>query len=79
MTAYCEIAAQSAYDMFSSIVSNCQFSVSHLGFWSGNFFLIAPFPDHCLLVPFDEDDTIMFVVSMNTHAFPRNTQCPFKK
>ena len=24
---------------------------SHLGFWSGNFFLIAPFPDHCLLVP----------------------------
>ena len=25
---------------------------SHLGFWSGNFFLIAPFPDLCLLVPF---------------------------
>ena len=25
---------------------------SHYGFWSGNFFLIAPFPDHCLLVPF---------------------------
>ena len=25
---------------------------SHLGFWSGNFILIAPFPDHCLLVPF---------------------------
>ena len=24
----------------------------HLGFWSDNFFLIAPFPDHCLLVPF---------------------------
>ena len=23
-----------------------------LGLWSGNFFLIAPFPDHCLLVPF---------------------------
>ena len=22
-----------------------------LGLWSGNFFLIAPFPDHCLLVP----------------------------
>ena len=20
-------------------------------FWSGDFFLIAPFPDHCLLVP----------------------------
>ena len=27
---------------------------SHLGFWSGNLFLIAPFPDLCLLVPFDD-------------------------
>ena len=25
---------------------------SHLGFWSGNLFLIATFPDLCLLVPF---------------------------
>ena len=25
---------------------------SHLGFWSGSHFLIAPFPDLCLLVPF---------------------------
>ena len=35
-------------------VPNCRFGVSHLGFWSGNFFLIAiaPFLDHCLLVPF---------------------------
>ena len=24
---------------------------SHLGFWNGNLFLIAPFPDLCLLVP----------------------------
>ena len=24
---------------------------SHLGFWSGNLFLIARFPDLCLLVP----------------------------
>ena len=23
---------------------------SHLGFYSGNFFLIAQFPDHCLLL-----------------------------
>ena len=28
------------------------FFFSHLGFWSGNLFLIAPFPDLCLLVPF---------------------------
>ena len=27
---------------------------SHLGFWSGNLFLIAPFPDLCLLVPFQD-------------------------
>ena len=26
--------------------------ISHLGFWSVNLFLIAPFPDLCLLVPF---------------------------
>ena len=25
---------------------------SHLGFWSGGLFLIAPFPDLCLLVLF---------------------------
>ena len=25
---------------------------SHLGFWSGDLFLIAPLPDLCLLVPF---------------------------
>ena len=25
---------------------------SHLSFWSGNLFLVAPFPDLCLLVPF---------------------------
>ena len=28
---------------------------SSLGFWSGNLFLIAPFPDRCLLVPFCAD------------------------
>ena len=28
------------------------FFFSHLGFWSGNLFLIAPFPDLCLLVLF---------------------------
>ena len=29
---------------------------SHLGFWSGNLFLIAPFPDLCLLVPFSDSN-----------------------
>ena len=46
-----KIAAHSAYEMFSwymyLIVS---LFFSHLGFWSGNLFLIAHFPDLCLLV-----------------------------
>ena len=49
-----EIAAHSAFDMFSKysyLIVNLAFS--HLGIWSLNFFLIAPFPDHCLFVPFN--------------------------
>ena len=53
MAAYWGIAAHSAYDMFSGYkyLSVINF-FPPLGLWSGNFFLIAPFPDHCLLVPF---------------------------
>ena len=50
MAAYWEIAAHSAYYMFpkyKNLIVNLVFS--HLGVWSGNVFLIAPFPDHCLL------------------------------
>ena len=53
MATYWEIAAHSAYDMFlwyKYLIVSLVFS--HLGFWSGNLFLIAPFPDLCLLVPF---------------------------
>ena len=35
---------------------------SHLGFWSGNLFLIAPFPDLCLLVPLDIILGLFFVI-----------------
>ena len=48
-----KIAAHSAYDMVSwykYLIVNVVFS--HLGFRSGNLFLIVPFPDLCLLVPF---------------------------
>ena len=48
-----KIAAHSAYEMFSwykYLIVSLVFS--HLGFWSGNLFLIAPLPDLCLLVPF---------------------------
>ena len=47
-----KIAAHSAYDIFSwykFLIVNLVFS--HLGFWSANLFLIATFPDLCLLVP----------------------------
>ena len=48
-----KIAAHSAYVMFSwykYLIVSLVFS--HLGFWSGSLFLIAPFPDLCLLVLF---------------------------
>ena len=53
MATYWEIAAHSAYEMFSwykYLIVSLVFS--HLGFWSGSLFLIAPFPDLCLLVLF---------------------------
>ena len=39
---------------------------SHLGFWTGNLFLIAPFPDLCLLVPFHYPKlrTIVYTISI---------------
>ena len=53
MAAYWEIAAHSANHMFSKYKYLIVIVVfSHLGFLSGNFFLIAPFPDRCQLVPF---------------------------
>ena len=48
-----KIAAHSANEMFSwykYLIVGLVFS--HLGFWSGSLFLIAPFPDLCLLVLF---------------------------
>ena len=55
MATFWENTAHSAYEMFSwykYLIVSLVFS--HLGFWSGNLFLIAPFPDLCLLVPFQK-------------------------
>ena len=56
VAAYWEIAAHSDYDIFYSmykqLIVNLVGFFPHLGFWSGNFFMIAPFPDRCLLIPF---------------------------
>ena len=39
---------------------------SHLGFWSGDPFLIAPFPDLCLLVPFCIECIELSLFSINS-------------
>ena len=39
---------------------------SHLGFWSGNLFLIAPFPDLCLPVPFSLCDGFRSAAATST-------------
>ena len=36
---------------------------SHLGFWSGNLSLIAPFPDLCLLVPLNWKQLFKYTAS----------------
>ena len=54
MAAYWEIAAHSAYDMFSKykyLMNNLVFSTSFFGVGI-SFNLIASFPDHCQRVPF---------------------------
>ena len=59
-----KIAAHSAYEMFSwykYLIVSLVFS--HLGFWSGSLFLIAPFPDLCLLVLFQKSSSPELVIS----------------
>ena len=46
---YYEILSSSDFSTFAFLVD---FPI--LGLLSGNFFLIVPFPDHCLLLPFDD-------------------------
>ena len=63
-----KIAAHSAYEMFSwykYLIVSLVFS--HLGFWSGSLFLIAPFPDLCLLV-------IFFIIYGRGHQFGHVTK-----
>ena len=53
---------------------------SHLGFWSGNLFLIAPFPDLCLLVPFYFEGMVKQIYSPELQLNKANntdTEAPF--
>ena len=66
-----KIAAHSAYDVFHGIkylIVSLVFS--HLGFWSGNLFLIAPFPDLCLLVPFQIAQSCGRIYSFSYLLYP---------
>ena len=45
---------------------------SHLGFWNGHLFLVASFPDLCLLVPFSKEfilEEIELVLKHNSFYF----------
>ena len=48
---------------------------SHLGFWSGNLFLIGPFPDLCLPVPFVYERASLVISSYRCDAL-LSTICP---
>ena len=65
-----KIAAHSAYDIFSLykyLIVSLVFS--YLGFWIGNLFLIAPFPDLCLLVPFYLSfNKLIVCLAIETHS-----------
>ena len=59
------VAARSACEMFSwygCLVVGLVFS--RLGFWGGSLFLIAPFPDLCLLVLFHDHTEWQNILSL---------------
>ena len=65
MAAYWEIAAHSAYDMpskYKCLIVNLVFS--RLGFWSGDFFLIAPFLIIAYLLLFIDDSSFSDVACL---------------
>ena len=70
MAAYWEMAAHSAYNMFSLVQPcNCQFSFFPLRFFELEFLLIAPFPDHCLLGPSRQENMSMKSIPPQTPLF----------
>ena len=55
---------------------------SHLGFWSGSLFLIAPFPDLCLLVLFSKYNVWLKTLlseGLSEPEFYGDLVCKFKK
>ena len=60
------------FSWYKYLIVNLVFS--DLGFWSGNLFLIVPFPDLCLLVPFDRRLILVtnFLESVDFQKIPLN-------
>ena len=52
------------------------FAESNLGLWSGSFFLVAPFPDHCLLVPLIITDHCYNTCALRKHAHATHISFP---
>ena len=55
------------FSWYKYLIVNLVFS--HLGFWSGNLFLIAPFPDLCLLVLFKDKERESKQSARTNHVF----------
>ena len=60
------------FSWYKYLIVNLVFS--HLGFWSGNLFLIAPFPDLCLLVLFLNCIQVMYCHPESTYTLTRFTE-----
>ena len=60
------------FSWYKYLIVNLVF-FSHLGFWSGNLFMIAPFPDLCLLVLFSLILAMHFPwgINGNLQTYPR--------
>ena len=57
LSGYLLIDAHSTYNMFYWLMYKYMYRIvilvfSHLGVWSGDFFLIASFPHNCLFLPY---------------------------
>ena len=50
----CSLGLRYGLVIFKYMIVNLVFS--HLRFWGANFFLNAPFPDHCILSNLSQDE-----------------------
>ena len=83
MVALWGIAAHAAYDMFSwyKYISVILVFFPSLGLWSGNFFMIAPFPGHWLFVLFSSsilmaENCAVYVISATVFSAIHLCDCP---